>query len=249
MDLTHRLEEQFRERAAAVRVETLCLGLGYTAVTTSDGGIGVAYTWLEEKTACRMAPADLDAEGQPAADLLARIHSLNPVERGAALALVNALNHSHALTFPEDPGPEALLDRLGVASGSRVVMAGFFPPLAKRIQARGAKLAAADIHKGMGDPTDLPRLLAQGGCALVLSATAILNGTAEALLQAAGPGVRSVVLGPSTPMAPEAFAHLPVDILAGMVPLDAAATMKAVRHGQGTPALSRHGRKVCWMRG
>ena len=40
-----------------------------------------------------------------------------------------------------------------------------------------------------------------------------------------------------------------LDILAGMVPLDAAATLKAVRHGQGTPALSRHARKVCWIRG
>jgi uncharacterized protein (DUF4213/DUF364 family) len=249
MELNQRLEEIFRERAATVRVETLCLGLGYTAVTTSEGGIGVAYTYLEAKTACRVAPADLGCEGQSAEGLLARIVSPHSLERSAALALVNALNHARALTLPEDRGPEALLNRLAVARGTRVVMVGFFGPLVKRLEDRGAEMAVVDEHRGLGRPGEAEARLAGWAEVLILSATSILNDTAENLLTAAAPGVRSVLLGPSTPMVPEAFAHLSVDVLAGMVPLDPEGTLRAVRHGQGTPALARFGRKVCWTRG
>ena len=44
-------------------------------------------------------------------------------------------------------------------------------------------------------------------------------------------------------MAEKAFGHLPVHMLAGTVPIDKEKTLKAVRHGMGTPVLHKFSRK------
>ena len=43
---------------------------------------------------------------------------------------------------------------------------------------------------------------------------------------------------------PEAFAHLPLTALAGIVTCNAAAVEKAVRHGSATPGMKPYVRKV-----
>lgn len=52
----------------------------------------------------------------------------------------------------------------------------------------------------------------------MLTSTSILNNTTEEILSRLAPGVKVVMLGPSTPMVAAAFSHLPVHILAGTVP-------------------------------
>ena len=61
-----------------------------------------------------------------------------------------------------------------------------------------------------------------------MTSTSILNQSTEEILANVGDKVKTAMLGPSTPMVPEAFAHLPVALLAGTVPIDKAAVMKAL---------------------
>ncbi|NLI34121.1 MAG: hypothetical protein GX422_15265, partial [Deltaproteobacteria bacterium] len=82
---------------------------------------------------------------------------------------------------------------------------------------------------------------------LLLTSTSILNNSTEEVLSRLTPGVKVVMLGPSTPMIVEAFGHLPVHILAGTVPVDKEGILKAVRHGAGTPVIHRFSRKVYAM--
>lgn len=244
MELDHRLYRLFKEPAAAVAVETLCLGLGYTAVATSDGGTGIAYTYLDAKTSCSVVHHYRDFEDRPALDLLEYIHSRNPIERTMALALVNALNHRAALALPEDPKNQALFDTLGIGAATRVAMVGFFGPLMHLFEERGAEVAVIDHHRELGDPAAFFEKLNDWADVLILTSTSILNGTTEEMLAAAGEGVKTVLLGPSTPLAAEAFGHLPVHFLAGTVPVDRQAVFKAVRHGTGTRVIQKYGRKV-----
>ena len=244
MELDDRLYRLFEKPAARVAVETLCLGLGYTAVATSDGGTGIAYTYLDAKTSCGVVKNYRDFEGQSALELLAYLHSADPLERTMALALVNALNHRAALALPEDPKNESLFDALGIGSGTRVAMVGLFGPLMRIFKERGAVVEVVDLHRRLGQPAEfLPRLRAWAEV-LVLTATSILNATTEEILAAVGDGVKTVLLGPSTPLVAEAFAHLPVHFLAGTVPVDREAVFKAVRHGAGTRVIQKYGRKV-----
>ncbi len=52
MELNHSPYRIFADKARELTVEVLSLGLGYTAVKTSDDGIGVSYTYLSDKRTC-----------------------------------------------------------------------------------------------------------------------------------------------------------------------------------------------------
>jgi hypothetical protein len=102
----------------------------------------------------------------------------------------------------------------------------------------------SDLGRGIGNSRAFLEKLEGWAEVLILTSTSILNGTAEEMLAAVGTDVRVVMMGPSTPLVAEAFSGLPVQILAGTVPLDPEGIFKAVRHGKGTPALQRFARKA-----
>ena len=111
MELNTRLYDLFIDHAHNVTVEILSLGLGYTAVTTSDGGIGLSYTYFGDKKSCLVLNKHIDYEGQSADQLLEKIKSENTVERSMALALINALNYNEALNLPEDNDNKIMFDK------------------------------------------------------------------------------------------------------------------------------------------
>lgn len=243
MKLSNILYDLFESKAEEVKIEILCLGLGYTAVTTSDGGIGVAYTCFDSKNSCSVIKSHHDYEGGPAVDLLEKMKSTNTIERSMALALINALNYEKALLFPEDKDNNIMFDKFNIGEGTRVAMVGFFGPLVKIFKERGVVLEIMDITRGLGQKEDFYEKLGSWADILLLTATSILNNTTEEILGTAGRNVKTILLGPSTPMVAEAFEHVPVHMLAGTVPLEKENVLKAVRHGMGTPVIHRFSRK------
>ena len=243
MTINERLYKLCLEKAAAVTVDTISIGLGYTAVQTSDGGLGLAYTYLENKTGCTVRKDDFNFESKPANLLLQKIRQPHPLEKSMALALVNALNHAEALTLPEDPKNEVLFDHFEIKAGTRVSMVGYFGPLIKVLEGRGAVLDIIDEHRGLGQPELFADRLAGRTDVLILTSTSLLNETADGILEHLAPGARAVMLGPSTPMIAAAFEGLPVHMLAGAVPVKADEIFKGVRFGMGTPVLLRSCRK------
>ena len=245
MELIQRLESHFSPKAAQTRVASVTLGLKYTAVTTDDGGMGLAWT-DPAASGCGRSGGYRDHEGQSATELLSLLKDPSPQNRSMALALVNALNYHDAATLPDDASDGGWMDSFDIGPGTRVAMVGFFRPLMKKFEARGAIVEALDDIQGVGHrPSFIEKL---GGWAevLLLTSTSILNQSTETLLSHLAPGVdRVIMLGPSTPMIPGAFGHLPVKVLAGTVPVDHEAVLRAVRHGQGTLVIHRFSRKVC----
>jgi uncharacterized protein (DUF4213/DUF364 family) len=78
---------------------------------------------------------------------------------------------------------------------------------------------------------------------LFLTSTSILNNSTEEILANVHAKAKTLMLGPSTPMLAKAFEHLPVQMLAGTVPIEKDNILKAIRHGMGTPVLHRFSRK------
>lgn len=243
MKLNQRLYDLFKKRAREIDVDVLCLGLGYTAVTLSDGGIGLAYTHFEDKQSCMLLNRHIDYEGQPALRLLEKIKSDHPLERSMALALVNALNHKDALNFPEDQKNQIMFERFHIGAGTRAAMVGFIGPLVGLLKQKKARVEVMDASRGMGHKKEFYDRLGNWTDVLFLTSTSILNNTTEDILQNVHPEVKTVMLGPSTPMVAAAFEHLPVHMLAGTVPLDREKILKAIRHGMGTPVLQKFSRK------
>jgi len=243
MELNERLYNLFFKKARQVTVDIVSIGLGYTAVTTSDGGMGLAYTYFKDKTSCVLLNKAVDYEGKPALELLESIKSENTIERSMALALINALNYDQALKLPEDKKNQRLFDEFNIGKGTRVAMVGYFGPLVQTLQQCNAKLEILDESRRLGQEDEFNKKLGNWADVLYLTSTSILNNTSEKILQHAHPDLKTVMLGPSTPMVKEAFEHLPVHMLAGTVPLDKDNLLKAIRHGMGTPILHQFSRK------
>ena len=243
MQLNHKLYDHFSDQAQQINVEVLSVGLGYTAATTSDGGIGIAYTYFQEKKSCMVLNQTFDYEGRPAIELLEKIKSDNSVERSMALALVNALNYKDALKLPEDKYNTILSEKFGIRKGTKVAMVGFFGPLVKLFEEKKVSLEILDKSRKLGRAKDFYQKLSIWAEVLLLTSTSILNNTTENILAHAGGQLKTVMLGPSTPMVGQVFDHLPVHMLAGTVPLDKDGILRAVRHGAGTPILHRFSRK------
>jgi uncharacterized protein (DUF4213/DUF364 family) len=243
MILNDKLFNLFKDKAEKVHVDMLCLGLGYTVVVTSDGGIGIAYTYFEDKKSCMVLNETVDYEGRPASALLEKIKSDATIERSMALALVNALNYQNVLQLPEDENNEIMFETFKITKGTKVAMVGYFGPLIKRFEQREAVLDILDQSRGLGRMEDFYKKLKNWADVLFLTSTSILNNSTEEILANVHAKVKTIMLGPSTPMVAEAFDHLPVHMLAGTVPLDRENVIKAVRHGMGTPVLHRFSRK------
>ena len=243
MRLNQKLYDLFAAKAAAVNVEIVSIGLGYTAVTLSDGGIGLSYTHFKDKKSCMLLNKHIDYEGQPAVQLLEKIKSDNPVERSMALALVNALNYKDALGYPEDRKNRIMFDRFQIGKGTKVAMVGFIGPLVDVLKQQQAAVEILDASRNMGHKEDFYTKLGNWADVLILTSTSILNNTTEEILQNVHQKVKTIMLGPSTPMVAEAFDHLPVHMLAGTVPIDKEKVLKAIRHGMGTPVLQKFSRK------
>jgi hypothetical protein len=183
-------------------------------------------------------------EGRPADELLQTILDPHPLKRSMGLALINALNHARALDLPEDTDNGQLFDLLGVGPGTRVAMVGYFRPMMKAFEDRGAILEIIDHSKNIGTPREFYSKLGSWAEVLFLTSTSILNQSTEEILERTPNAMRTIMLGPSTPMASNAFAHLPVDVLAGTVPVDQDKVLQAVRNGAGTRMIQKFSRKV-----
>ncbi len=243
MDLNDKLYDLFIFKARKVYVEILSLGLGYTVVVTSDGGIGIAYTYFEDKKSCMVLNETIDYENRPASVLLEKIKSDATIERSMALALVNALNYQNVLQLPEDENNEIMFETFKITKGTKVAMVGYFGPLIKRFEQREAVLDILDQSRRLGRMEDFYKKLKNWADVLFLTSTSILNNSTEEILAKVHAKVKTIMLGPSTPMVAEAFDHLPVHMLAGTVPIDKERLLKAIRHGMGTPVLHKFSRK------
>jgi hypothetical protein len=136
-----------------------------------------------------------------------------------------------------------MFDRFKIGKGTKVAMVGFIRPLVDVLTKQQAVVEILDASRNMGHKKDFYAKLDNWADVLILTSTSILNNTTEEILQNAHQKLKTIMLGPSTPMVAEAFDHLPVHMLAGTVPIDKEKVLKAIRHGMGTPVLQKFSRK------
>lgn len=245
MQLNDRLYDAMVDKARQVTIEHLCMGLGYTAVVTSNGDMGLAYTYFDGNAGCTLVDDYHDYEGRPAADLLILIKKATPLERSMALALINALNLGQVSHLPADGDNGTLFKSLDIGPGTKVAMVGYIKPIVRLLESGNVKVEIIDKFRGIGDQKDFYHKLSHWADAALITSTAILNNSLEEILGHLGKNVKAALLGPSTPMVVEAFSSWPeIKALAGTVPLETEAVLKMVRHGLGTPYLHRHSKKV-----
>ncbi len=235
MTIYERLLEKALSRGRGRRVVDVRIGLGYTAVALDNGAVGLAYTCLEKKTGCNILPPEVSFHDRPA-DLVAK-HFLSPnlLEASVGLATINAiLNVAREDYVHGDP-----LELLALGPEDKVAMVGFFEPLIKRIQGKVQELWVFErsehrLAEALSE-VEMADYLPQASVAIITSVT-LINKTLGEILDLLENPRAVLLLGPSTPLFPEAFYDQKISLLSGMVVKDQD-ILKVVSEAKGTKAF------------
>jgi uncharacterized protein len=222
-------------RAPSDTIAEIRIGLCYTAVRTSCGTTGLSAMLPYVARDCRA----LDITGYTGRKLSDFLWLLstgsNPLQRSLGLACANAVLNTRQQDSPEQDA----IELMHMNSADRVCMVGRFPPLVSRVEQAGAALSILEKEPERGgilDPAEQQRCLKNCTVAII-TATTILNRTMEEVLESLGSPRHVAVLGPSTPLCPEAFRDTPVNHLGGSIVKDPGQVMRIVSEAGGTPAM------------
>ena len=241
--LTARIFGCLIDAAKELRAADVRIGLGYTAVMLEDGRAGVAYTFRDRTPGgCSVFHGLRPLSSRWAADLLALLKSGDVIEAGVGLACANALaNRDGAHLLDGD-----IQEHLDLHPGDNLAMIGHFGPMVESLQKRVRSLT---IFERVTQPSGLLRpqeeaLAALPRCQVALiTATSIINHTADGLLQAASGCREVVILGASTPLLPEAFKAVRATMLSGVFVQDPREVLRVVSEGGGMRQFRPYVRK------
>lgn len=225
-------------------IDTVNIGLGYTAVVLKDGRCGLCYTFFDKKESCNVVKGDLTFEGRCCYDILEKLRgNENTIERTIIIAMINAMNVKAIKNLEVDPG--SLFDDLKLKSGMSVAMIGYFNPIVKQFKLKGVSVDAYDIGKGVGDEKSFYTSIIGASDALIISATSFINNSFGSIIEKIGNYNKpTAVLGPSTIMQNKLYEGTPVVCIGGTLVLDRDKVLQAVRNAKGTPQLHKYSRKI-----
>jgi uncharacterized protein len=227
-EIAGRLHRRLLEESRRFAVEDVRIGGSYVAVVLTGGRIGLAAR-LKEFADTQIEIPRTAIYGKRAEALLEDlVYGTGAVERALGLATANAVIHPAA-----PAGEEDTISLMGLRPGERVAMVGLFRPIVPRIEAAGVRLSVIER-----DTPEKERRGILGACDVaVVTATTLLNGTLEGILNEMGRPRHVALIGPSTPLCEEIFRGTPVTHLGGSAIVDGAAVLQVISRGGGTPDM------------
>ena len=238
MGIQQKLIDCAFESAQGNTIKELRLGLGYSCAELSDGRMGIAWTPADKACSCTHLRAAGAIAGSPAAEILGWLSSGQALERAAGLAVFNALNARKERFFLDSEA----VSLLKIQASDHVVMVGYFAPVVPSIKATGCRFEVVELNAekpGVITPDEGFKALSECDVAIITS-TSIINGTCDDLLQALRRNRAAVMLGPSTPMSPEAFVGTRVTQLSGAYVIDSDHVKTVISEGGGTMLLKKY---------
>lgn len=232
-----RLYEKIEPAAKNLHIADLRIGLSYVGIKLDNGSAGLAAVLKESSVrGCTVLKEAGTYIGSSAIDTLKYL-----VDGKTALHRTIGMATANALVAPDtgDIENREATTYLNLQSGEKVAMVGLFAPLVERIRATGAILTVVEKNPERLDvlaPEDKQKALKECDVAII-TATTLLNNTFEETIDWLGTPRSVVLMGPSTPLAPEIFHDTPVTHLGGAVVADSAKALQIISEGGGTPAL------------
>lgn len=239
MSVSEKLQKVGEQLCDDVPLADVRIGLGYTYVELQDGKAGIAWTPGRDGAAsCTHLPRAGKLQECSESEALGFLAGEGHLERAIGLATFNAVNSRVKREVDE---MEAIA-RLEIQPADRVVMVGHFAPLIARIKKSGCQLDVLELNTNkpaLVDLRDDHEILAECDVAIITS-TSIINNTVEGLLRHLQQCRAAVMLGPSTPICPEAFQETGITQLSGSVVCEAEQVKKVISEGGGTMLMKKH---------
>jgi uncharacterized protein (DUF4213/DUF364 family) len=234
------------ERGAETPVRRAQVGLIYCAVQLETGATGVAFTFPDQRSGKHCGQGLIGRghlAGRKAEELVEKLGSEDLVSSALALATANALIADSFIDSRAAPGD--VLDQLDVREGDHLCMVGCFLPVLEKLKTASVQVTAVDqVAKPGAQPAENTERLLPESQVAIITGTSIINNTLDALLELAS-GCREVaILGPSTPLLPEAFRDRPVSCLSGIRVDEPDAVFRIIGEGGGFRFFKDHTTKL-----
>lgn len=241
LKIQNRLLDQLKPQAGNAVAADVRIGLGYTAVRLASGQAGVAWTPQSDAPCCTHFQRAGTLAGRPAVELLAFLaDEKSGLARAVGLATANAL----LAALPQPPfSKDEVIASLGITPDERVAMVGYFGPIVAQLRKIGCNLDVIELNPHHGSETITPEQgrEALAACSVaILTGTSLINGTCDQLLDGLGSPRAAVLLGPSSPLCPEAFKGSGITHVAGSRVRDPEAVLRIVSEGGGTMLMKKH---------
>ncbi|MCW4017199.1 MAG: DUF364 domain-containing protein [Candidatus Bathyarchaeota archaeon] len=228
-------------------VNQAVLGLGYTAVKLSSGHAGLCYTFETEvaqaMSHCQKTNFAGTIAGTPACKVAEKAKSWDVNESILGLATLNALSQ---IAIEKNPDNYTFfngdaLDHIKLTKEDTVALVGCIKPFIKPIQEKVKKLYVLERtvsrrEEGILPDTACDQILPTADVVLI-TGTAIANGTIDHLLNSSTKAKEIAIIGPSAGILPEVLFEHGATIIGGVKIIDTDKMMQIVSEGGGTPAL------------
>jgi uncharacterized protein (DUF4213/DUF364 family) len=234
-----------------IRVEQVCLGWGYSAVRLTTNDVGICHSLLGEisLTCCQIVNQAGTLAGSPATELADLAKSWNLGQRVIGLATISALSQTvlkggcDGFTMTEGN----ILHELDIRSADTVAMVGNIKPFVEPVRKKASNLWIFErgdrFEEGVLPDTACEQLLPKADV-VIITGSAIANGTIEQLLQLSRTARKVGVVGPSATIVPTPLFKHGADVVGGLIVTDADKALRIVAEGGGTQQLKAAGRFV-----
>ncbi len=228
-------------------VEQVVLGLGYTGVRLNDGHARLCYTFQAEIAQatqhCQVSDLAGTLVGMPAFKLAEKAKSWDIRESVLGHATLNALSQIVIEKNPQNYTVSSgdVLEFIPLTKEDVVALVGYIAPFIPPIRAKAKQLHILERtptmrREGVLPDTACDQILPNADVVLI-TGTAIANGTIDHLLELTAKAREVAVIGASAGILPDVLFEHGVTIVGGVKITDAAKMMQIVSEGGGTPAL------------
>jgi uncharacterized protein (DUF4213/DUF364 family) len=231
----------------SILVDQVVMGLGYTGVRLSDGHAGLCYTFQTEiaqtTSHCQVSDEAGTLAGTPAIKLAEKAKSWELRESIIGFATLNALSQIVMDKNPQNycVSNGDVIKYVGLTKNDVVALIGYICPLVPFIRANSKKLfilerTSSRREEGILPDTACDQIVPTADVVLI-TGTAIANGTIDHLLELAKNAREVAIIGATAGILPDVLFEHGVTLVGGAKVVDAAKMMQIVSEGGGTPAL------------
>ena len=237
-----------------VTSEEVVIGVGYTAVRTSTGDVGLANTPLDDFSpeSCNVFSRAGTLTGVPTIELAGIADSWDLSERVVGLAALNALSQLAIKKNPSSVVKEYgdAVDLTDVRKDDVVVLVGNMRPSAEKLRRMAREVLVLERSIGLRDKDTLPDTAADSviprADVVLMTGATLCNGTADHILELSKNAREVVMLGATAGIFPPSLFRKGATAVGCMEILDARAAMRTAAEGGGTYALLKSSKFVVY---
>ena len=232
MKFIEKIAQEAKNIGGDKKVKAVYIGLSYCLTVLESGESGLSFVFKDDLLGgCNIPLPRRPLAGATAGELLDFAGS-GPLANSICLSVANAVFASGVK--PATHGD--FVDHFEIGAGVKVGMVGNFRPLEPIIRKRGADLIIFDLHPAplsqVIDAKEIPKLLPKCDVA-ILTATSIVNETADDLFTYSSQCKYTAMIGPSTPLFPGCYSGTPVSCAGGVLVSQREAIVQAIVEAGG----------------